>query len=207
MEKVLRETTSICPECMEPIKAEIYLDETKGEKGWIMMRKNCQKHGEFFDKISIDPDLYIWKNGYPDQFDSWIDTRPQNRNAIKMKKGCPYDCGLCTEHESAANLMIIDITNRCNLNCPICFANANSKGQIVEYTYEEVVRIMEHFAGQKPYMPAIAQFSGGEPTLHPRILDILQAAKDLGFPHRMLNTNGIRMAKDVEFCRQIKEAD
>ncbi len=201
---ILRKTTSICPECMEPIQAEIFIDK---EKNWVMMRKHCEKHGDFLDKISVDPEYYIWKNHYAEDLDSEMVTTPINSNLFSVKKGCPYDCGLCTEHKSAANLMIIDITNRCNLNCPICFANANRQGRIVEYTYEEVVQIMKHFIKQRPYHAAIAQFSGGEPTLHPRIIDILKAAKDLGFPHRMLNTNGIRMAKSLDFCRQLKEAD
>ena len=202
---ILRKTTSICPECMEPIEAEIFIDK---EKNWVMMRKHCEKHGDFLDKISVDPDYYIWKNHYAEDLDSEINTTaPINSNLLPIKKGCPYDCGLCTDHQSAANLMIIDITNRCNLNCPICFANANHAGRIVEYTYEEVVQIMKHFIKQRPYHAAIAQFSGGEPTLHPRIIDILKAAKSLGFPHRMLNTNGIKMAKSLDFCRQLKEAD
>jgi hypothetical protein len=209
MVEILRNTKSICPECLELLPAEIYVDPDKGENGesWVMMRKTCPKHGDYFDKISGDPALYKWKNSYLDNFDCHIDTKPTNNADNPVQRGCPYDCGLCTDHQSAANLMIIDITNRCNLTCPICFANSNAAGRVVEYSYDEIVRIMTHFIEQRPYHAAIAQFSGGEPTLHPRILDILKKAKELGFPHRMLNTNGIRMAKSVEFCRQLKEAD
>ena len=205
-ENLIRMTSSICPECMATIPAEIFVDSTKGENGWVMMKKTCEKHGEFMDKISKDPELYDWKHTVVPE-GSWRLTLHENCDCLPIKQGCPYDCGLCEAHESQANLMIIDVTNRCNLNCPICFANANAQGRIVEYTYDEVVKIMEHFSRQKPFPPAIAQFSGGEPTLHPRIIDILHKAKELGFPHRMLNTNGIRMAKDIEFVRQIKEAD
>ncbi|MHA1585620.1 MAG: radical SAM protein, partial [Promethearchaeota archaeon] len=207
MEKILRTTTSICPECMNPIKAEIFIDESKGENGWVMMRKFCKTHGNFLDKISINPEYYIWKNKLSDELDSRYSTKPQNGNQFPVKRGCPYDCGLCSEHLSAANLMIIDVTNRCNLNCPICFANSNASGRIVEYTYEQVVKIMEYFIKERPFHAAIAQFSGGEPTLHPRIIDILKKAKELGFPHRMLNTNGIRMAQSLDFCRELKDAD
>lgn len=202
MDEILRKTTSICPECMEPIPAEIYIDQ---EKNWVMMRKSCPKHGEFKDKLSIDPEYYKWKNEESIKLDSPFLTTPENILKLPTQQGCPYDCGLCDKHLSAANLMIIDITNRCNLNCPICFANSNAAGHIVEYSYEEVVQIMEHFIKQRPYHAVIAQFSGGEPTLHPRILDILKKAKELGFPHLMLNTNGIKMARSKEFCRQLKE--
>ncbi|TFH31357.1 MAG: radical SAM protein [Promethearchaeota archaeon] len=202
MVEILRTTTSICPECMQPIPADIFVDP---ERNWVMMRKTCEKHGEFMDKLSIDPEYYKWKNQHATDLDSLHPTTPLNIPHTPEKKGCPYDCGLCDHHLSAANLMIIDITNRCNLNCPICFANSNAAGRIVEYTYEEIVRIMEHFIQQRPYHAVIAQFSGGEPTLHPRILDILRKAKELGFPHVMLNTNGIKMAKSKDFCQELKE--
>jgi tetraether lipid synthase len=207
VEEILRTTTSICPECMEAISADIFVDGSKGDNGWVMMRKNCEKHGDFMDKLSVDPVLYKWKNGYSKSLDSEFVTAPTNIEFEPTKKGCPYDCGLCDKHLSATCMMILDITNRCNLNCPICFANSNRQGRIVEYTYDEVVRIMQHFIDERPYHAAIAQFSGGEPTLHPRIIDLLVKAKEMGYPHRMLNTNGIRMAKDKEFCRQLLEAD
>ena len=207
MPEIIRTTTSICPECMEQIKADILIDTSKGENGWVMMVKNCPNHGEFKDIISKSPELYKWKNSYSDEIDSRYSTKPINQINFSINKGCPYDCGLCTDHQSQANLMIIDITNRCNLNCPICFANSNKQGRVVEYTYEQVVRIMDHFIKQRPYQAAIAQFSGGEPTLHPRIIDILKKCKEMGFQHRMINTNGIKMARSIEFCEKLKEAD
>jgi len=95
MVEVLRTTTSICPECMEPIKADIYVDD---EKNWVMMRKNCKKHGDFLDKISINPEQYKWQNGYVDSLGSRMDTAPINIENKETKKGCPYDCGLCKDH-------------------------------------------------------------------------------------------------------------
>jgi uncharacterized radical SAM superfamily Fe-S cluster-containing enzyme len=202
-QEVLRKTTSICPECMKHIPAQIVV-----EGSLVLMKKSCEKHGDFMDKLSDDIELYKWQNSYVYECNSRIDdTSPQNIERAAVSKGCPFDCGMCGNHKSAPNFVIMDITNRCNLNCPICFANSNKQGRIVEYSYDEVVRIMEYFVKQRPHFAALAQFSGGEPTLHPRIIDLLKKAKELGFPHRMLNTNGIRMAKDIEFCRQIKEAD
>lgn len=203
MGELLRQTTSICPECMKNIPATIEV-----EGSMVVMKKKCDKHGDFKDKLSSDVDLYKYQNSYSEGLNSLIETtQPTNLKLGEVKTGCPYDCGMCKNHKSAANLMIIDITNRCNLNCPICFANSNRVGRIVEYSYDEVHRIMKHFVDQRPNFAAIAQFSGGEPTLHPRIIDILKDAKDIGFPHRMLNTNGIRIAKDLDFTRKIKEVD
>jgi uncharacterized radical SAM superfamily Fe-S cluster-containing enzyme len=201
--EVLRKTISVCPECLKQIPAQIVV-----EKNMVLMKKTCEKHGEFMDKLSDDVDFYKWTNSYVYQFGCRVDdTAPTNIEKAKTSKNCPLDCGMCEKHKSAPNFMICDITNRCNLNCPICFANSNKQGRIVEYSYEQVVRIMEHFAKQRPYQAALAQFSGGEPTLHPRILDIVKAAKDIGFPHRMINTNGIRIAKDKSFLQALKDVD
>jgi uncharacterized radical SAM superfamily Fe-S cluster-containing enzyme len=177
------------------------------EGNLVLMRKSCTEHGDFEDILSKDPDLYKWKHTLVDEvLHSRLDTAPTNIELKQVAKSCPMDCGLCSQHKSAANLMILDVTNRCNLNCPICYANANAAGHIVEYTYEEIVRIMEHFVKQEPFFAPVAQFSGGEPTLHPDIIKIIKKAAELPFQHILLNTNGIKIAKSIEFCRELKEA-
>ena len=200
-ETLIRRTTSICPECQKNIMARIVIDSDL-----VLMRKKCEEHGDFEDILSKDANLYEWKHTLVDSLGSRMDTAPTNIELEKTAHQCPMDCGLCEHHKSAANLMILDVTNRCNLNCPICYANANAAGHVVEYTYEEVVRIMEHFVKQRPYFAPVAQFSGGEPTLHPDIVKIIKKAAELPFQHILLNTNGIRMAKSLEFCRELKEA-
>ncbi len=201
-ETLIRYTISICPECQKNIKARIVEDGKL-----VLMRKTCKEHGDFEDILSKDPELYEWKHSLVDSIlHSRMDTAPTNIELEKAKHECPMNCGLCDHHKSAANLMIMDITNRCNLNCPICYANANHAGHIVEYSYEEVVRIMEHFVNQRPYFAPVAQFSGGEPTLHPDIVRIIKKAAELPFQHILLNTNGIKMANSIEFCQELKEA-
>ena len=202
VEEIFRQTTSICPECMQLIPATI-----KTEGSMVVMVKSCPTHGDFKDKLSSDIDLYRYQNTFAESLNSKVDTAVQNIERKKCVSGCPYDCGMCENHKSAADFVILDITNRCNLNCPICFANSNRVGRIVEYSFEEVHRIMDYFVNQRPYFPPVAQFSGGEPTLHPRIIDILNDARDIGFPHRLLNTNGIRIAKDIDFARAVLDTD
>ncbi|TFF96267.1 MAG: radical SAM protein, partial [Promethearchaeota archaeon] len=123
-EEIIRKTTSICPECLQPIPATVYVDE---ETNWVMMRKHCKDHGEFKDKLSIDPEEYKWQMDYTDLVNSTVNisTQPQNVSTgiKKSKNGCPYDCGICENHKSAPCICLIDVTNRCNLACPICFAN------------------------------------------------------------------------------------
>jgi len=203
LERVIRHTISICPDCQKNIKARIVEDSTSR---LVLMRKTCEEHGDFEDILSKDPDLYQWNHSLVDSIHARMDTAPVNIELENLRNECPMNCGLCSQHKSAANLMIVDITNRCNLNCSICYANANNAGHIVEYTYEEIVRIMEHFVSQKPFFAPVAQFSGGEPTLHPDIIKIIKKAAELPFQHILLNTNGIKMAKSIEFCRELKQA-
>ncbi|MGQ4873008.1 MAG: radical SAM protein [Promethearchaeia archaeon] len=206
-EEIIRKTTSICPECLQPIPAEIYVDP---ELNWVMMRKECKEHGKFKDKLSCDPEEYKWQQSYTDLVNSTINisTKPcEVSSGIKEKKnGCPYDCGICENHQSAPCICLIDVTNRCNLACPICFANASAKGYVVEPTFEQVVQIMEHFRSMKPQPAVLLQFAGGEPSLRDDLPDIIRKGKELGFVEAMISTNGIRMAKSIDLCREYKEA-
>ena len=206
-EEIIRRTTSICPECLQLIAAEIYVDP---ETNWVMMRKNCEEHGDFKDKLSIDPDEYIWAETYSDDIGSTVNnsTKPEylSSGIKKIDKGCPYDCGLCENHQSAPNICLIDITNRCNLTCPICFANASAKGYVVEPTFDQLVQIMEHFRSMKPLGAVMLQISGGEPTIRDDLPEIIRKGKELGFIEVMVTTNGIRFAKSIDFLQQCKDA-
>jgi uncharacterized radical SAM superfamily Fe-S cluster-containing enzyme len=206
-EEIIRRTTSICPECLQPIAAEIYADP---KTNWAMMRKTCKEHGEFKDKLSIDAEEYKWQQSYTDDVNSTIgiSTKPcDSSSGIKpVDKGCPYDCGICDNHKSAPCICLIDVTNRCNLACPICFANASAKGYVVEPPFEHMVQIMEHFRSLKPQPAVLLQFAGGEPSLRDDLPDIIRKGKELGFIEVMISTNGIKMAKSVDLCREYKEA-
>jgi hypothetical protein len=109
-------------------------------------------------------------------------------------------------HTSHTALGNIDLTNRCNMKCPICFASSDASGYTYEPSYEEVVEMLKVFRGMRPVAGRTIQFSGGEPTLHPRIFDILRAAEDLGFSHIQMATNGLLLAQDPEFAQKCEEA-
>ena len=206
-EEILKRTTSICPECMKPIPAEIYVDP---ETNWVMMRKECKEHGKFKDKISTDPEEYKWSQTFTDEIGSTVNnsTKPEyvSSGIKKTEKGCPYDCGLCENHKSAPNICLIDITNRCNLACPICFANASAKGYVVEPTFEQIVQIMEHFRSMKPVPAVLLQLSGGEPTVRDDLPEIIKKGKELGFTEVMVTTNGVRFGKSIDFLQKCKDA-
>ncbi len=206
-EEVLRTTMSICPECMVQIPAEFYVDP---KNNYVMLRKTCEEHGEFKDKISIDADEYKWQMNFTDEIGSTVNitTKPCDvSSGIKdTKLGCPNDCGLCENHKSAPCICLIDVTNRCNLTCPICFANASAAGYVVEPTYDEIVQIMEHFRSMKPFPAVLLQFAGGEPTLRKDLPEIIRKGKELGFTETMLSTNGVRIAKSVDYLQSLKDA-
>jgi len=207
VEEIIRNTTSICPECLQPIPAEIFIDI---KTDWVMMRKHCEEHGDFKDKISVSPEEYKWNQSFTNEIGSTIDnsSKPSEVSSgiREITNGCPYDCGICENHQSAPCIAVLDPTNRCNLTCPICFANASAKGYVVEPTFDEIVQILKHFRSIKPVPPILLQYAGGEPTLRNDLHDITRKAKELGFVEVMVSTNGVRMSKSVEYCRELKES-
>ncbi|MBI5599037.1 MAG: radical SAM protein [Deltaproteobacteria bacterium] len=190
-----KEIDSVCPECMEIIKATLY---PEGGKVWI--RKNCNEHGEFKDVFYGDLDLYFKCE------DFWLgDGRGVEDPPIKKATVCPSQCGLCNMHTSHSGLPIMDLTNRCNMTCSVCFANANAAGYLYEPSYDDVVKMLECLATQKPVRANRVQFSGGEPTIRPDFLSIVRKARTMDFDYIQVNTNGIKMS-DPEFAHAAKDA-
>ena len=208
-EKYYRKTRSVCPECLQPIGAEVYEEDEK-----IWMKKNCQEHGDFRDLISSSAKYYKWthyaikdKNGKVVwKFDKDGDTNPADFQGDDPR-GCPYNCGLCEEHISTCSLALIDLTNRCNFNCNFCYANILQSGYLVEPTLEEIDKVMKHFRN-KP-IPAVAiMFTGGEPTVRKDFPEICKMAKDNGFKEVIVATNGYgfqRKKGGLEFTKKCKE--
>jgi len=110
------------------------------------------------------------------------------------------------EHKSHTALAIIDVTNRCNLTCPVCFANAAAAGYVYEPTQEQVVGMLENLRSTKPIPATALQFSGGEPTIRQDLFDLIRKAKELGFRHVEVNTNGLRISQNVEYAKGLKDA-
>ncbi len=190
-----KSTRSLCPECSQLIDAKILEDSGK-----VVMEKRCPTHGEFRDIVYSDAKLYLkmeeWEFG---------DNRGLANPAVTTAKSCPDDCGLCNLHTSHTGLANLDLTNRCNMTCPVCFANANASGYLYEPDFETVRKMLQALRDQKPVACRIVQFSGGEPTIYPRFLDVLRLAKEMGFSHTQVATNGLKFM-DLEFAERAKEA-
>lgn len=110
---VIGETKSVCPECLKVISAR-KVDTGKG----IYLEKRCEDHGEFR--------TLIWE-GSRESYEKWgANIQPADRmvSAKPVKDGCPCDCGLCQAHERRGCCVLLELTTRCNLHCPVCFAEA-----------------------------------------------------------------------------------
>jgi 7,8-dihydro-6-hydroxymethylpterin dimethyltransferase len=188
-------TQSLCPDCGAIIDARIFEDAGK-----VVMEKHCANHGDFRDIVYSDARLYLKMEEW-----SFGDNRGLENPAVTNATRCPDDCGLCNLHTSHTGLANVDLTNRCNLTCPVCFANANVQGYVYEPDFEMVRKMLQALRNERPVAGRIVQFSGGEPTIYPRFLDVLRLAGEMGFSHTQIATNGIKFT-DLEFAHQCKEA-
>lgn len=188
-------TKSLCPECLKVINADIVK-----RRGKILIEKECMDHGKFSDVYWSDADLY-------ERFRLLMKDGEGIQNPMtKTTQGCPFDCGLCDKHHTSTVLANLDITNRCNQKCPICFANAAVAGYIYEPTLEEIKKMLTVLRNEKP-VPAIAvQFSGGEPTLREDFVEIIKMAREMGFIHVQVASNGVKFAQQKEFIGKLKDA-
>ena len=193
--QVLKQTKSLCPECLKVIDATVY-----EEDGKVYMRKTCPEHGEFQDLYWSDYEQYVRVEKFRYVGDGLNNPRTETVN------GCPYDCGICPNHKSHTVLGIIDVTNRCNLRCPVCFANAAATGYVYEPTKEQIRGMLENLRRNDPVPATALQFSGGEPTIREDLFELIRMAKELGFRHVEVNTNGLRLAESVEYCKGLREA-
>jgi len=190
-----KKTGSLCPECKKIIIASLYERDGK-----VMIEKSCPEHGTTTDVYWSDVEMYLKAENFA------YDGIGVENPAIPNAKVCPNECGLCQLHLSHTALANVDLTNRCNLKCPICFANANAAGYVYEPSYEQVVKMLTMLREERPVPTPAVQFSGGEPTIYPRFADVIKKAKELGFSQIQAASNGIRFAKEPEFLREAVDA-
>jgi uncharacterized radical SAM superfamily Fe-S cluster-containing enzyme len=192
---VLGRTKSICPRCGVLLDAELAV-----RAGRVVLSRSCPEHGEFAAVVYGDAERYLEIQ----RFDK-PGERPLERQT-EVARGCPHDCGICPEHAQHTCLGIIEVNTACNLDCPICFAESGTGHQAHGYslTLEQVEAMLDAFVRAEGE-PESVQLSGGEPSIHPQILEMLAAAKARGIELVMLNTNGIRLARDPRFAPALAE--
>jgi uncharacterized radical SAM superfamily Fe-S cluster-containing enzyme len=184
---------TICSVCFRKLEGKIVFEDNN-----VLLLKSCPEHGAERVLIADDVDYYrrcrevfIKKPEMPLVYNT------------PVKWGCPYDCGLCTDHEQHSCLSLIEVTDSCNLRCPVCYASSGPERlqhrplALIEKMFDAVVR--------NEGRPDVVQISGGEPTLHPEFFEIIELAKARPIQHLMINTNGVRIAQDEEFVRRLAD--
>jgi hypothetical protein len=181
-------TQSLCPQCLSLVAAKIIVRQKR-----VYFRKTCAQHGTFEDFVCSDV-AYFDRHEYsqPARLPRVFGTRPD--------KGCPFDCGLCTEHEQHTCIALVEVTSNCNLKCPMCFAESGPGGKNIDFeTYAKMVDRYVYLEGSAD----VLQLSGGEPTIHPDIVRMVRYAYDKPIAAVMINTNGIKLARDPKLVEAL----
>jgi uncharacterized radical SAM superfamily Fe-S cluster-containing enzyme len=182
---------SICTTCFRRVDAKIVFED-----GNVFMLKRCPEHG--FERVLMADDIDYYRRcrevflknpEMPDQYNT------------PVKYGCPYDCGLCPDHEQHSCLTLIEICDACNLSCPVCYAESGTH-RTTYRSMEEIERMLDAVVSNE-IEPDVVQISGGEPTIHPQFFEVLDAAKRRPIKHLMVNTNGIRIATEEGFAERL----
>jgi uncharacterized radical SAM superfamily Fe-S cluster-containing enzyme len=182
---------SICSTCYRRVDAKIVFEDDK-----VWMLKRCPEHGH--ERVLVADDVEYYRRSR----EVFIKTpeQPMVYNT-PVKYGCPYDCGLCLDHEQHSCLTLVEIADACNLTCPICYAGSGQHR--TEFRSLEQIEAMLDCVVRNEKNPDVVQISGGEPTIHPEFFKVLDMCKARPIRHLMVNTNGIRIAQDEEFAKRL----
>ena len=186
------QTQSLCEVCLALVPAKI---EIAGDEVWY--EKRCREHGVQSTLLSTDAAYWRLCKDYIKPGDKPLAFQNQT------EYGCPYDCGLCPDHEQHSCLALIEINEHCNLTCPVCFAESSPQ-KSKHLPLATVTRMLDALIASEGE-PDLVQISGGEPTLHPEFFAILDAARARPIRHVMINTNGLRIAQEEGFVAQLAE--
>ena len=182
---------SICSQCLRKVEGKILFEEGK-----VYLKKRCPEHG--WERSLIADDIDYYKRCRE------IFLKPPeqpNRYNTPIRYGCPYDCGLCPDHEQHSCLALVEVTDHCNLTCPICYASSGTH-RPGHRSLVEIEQMLDAVV-ENEREPDVVQISGGEPTTHPEFFAILDAARRRPIRHLMVNTNGIRIAREPVFAQRL----
>jgi len=183
-------TKTICAKCGNLIDGKIVYNESG-----VFIAKSCPACGESLEMLEEDYEYHLRKFKYD---------KPGTRSVLqtRYKKGCPYDCGLCENHDQHTCIGLIEITRKCEMNCGMCYAKSAERADL---GLDVIEKMMDFYMTAEYGRAEILQISGGEPALHENVIDIIEMAKSKGFKYVMLNTNGIRIADDEDFVRELSK--
>jgi hypothetical protein len=186
-------TLALCTTCLRRVEAKIVFQE-----GSVWLDKRCLAHGK--ERVLLADDVEYWRRARE------LFLKPSEvprRWNTPVQYGCPYDCGLCPDHEQHSCLTLIELGDGCNLSCPVCYA-ASSPDRLRWHPLATIERMLDAVVANEG-QPDVVQLSGGEPTLHPEFWEVVRTARARPIRHLMLNTNGIRLAEEPDFARRLAE--
>jgi len=193
--EVLEKTTSICPACYQEGVIQSIAADIVEEDGKVWITKQCEKHGAFKDIFFGDVNLYR----------KWAQYTVTGTDSPDVKTAVLGYPALYEIHKSQSVLTNLLITNRCDLRCSYCFMNAGASGVVYEPSLDQIRELMIQARNERPLGSKAIQITGGEPTIREDLFEIVRMAKELGFSHVQVNTNGVKLAESVEYCRRLKE--
>jgi uncharacterized radical SAM superfamily Fe-S cluster-containing enzyme len=182
-------TTSTCASCMALVPADVVI-----EAGKVYFDKRCTACGPSRSLVSEDAAHYVRAYAY-----AKAGTQPF-AYPTKAEHGCPTDCGLCDEHEQHTCLPIVEITDHCNLECPVCIVNNQYSTHM---SPEEFAKIVDALVAREGQLESIA-LSGGEPTSHPKLMELIAIADRPEIARVVVITNGVRLGRDRAFAEELK---
>lgn len=189
--RVLAPTRALCPTCLRVLDGE-----NVARDGKVYLRRTCPEHGTAETLVLSDASWWEWSRRF---------LRPGRKpahTATETVHGCPYDCGFCPEHQQHACVTVFEITEACNLECPACFAG---EAHVRHASFDEVEAMADALVRAEGGQADVVMLSGGEPTLHPRFLEVADLVRSKPVRYVMVNSNGIRIARDPGFARAIGE--
>lgn len=191
-ERLLHATTSLCKTCKEAVPARVVALPS----GEVWMRKACDEHGEQDVRLSTSA--------------AWYERTRATRQVYaaprivkkEVEHGCPFDCGPCTQHTQKVRLPVVTITSACNLDCPICYVH-NKNDDAYHMSLAEFRMVLEHLRTDHGGELDIINLTGGEPTMHPQLFEMLELAREQGIHRVTVCSNGVRLAKDEAYVERL----
>ena len=190
VQRIFNHTQALCPVCKTKVQARVIEQE-----GQVFLEKSCPQHGITRALISSDAQWYAESQRYvkPRQI-------PLDIN-VSGFHGCPESCGFCPQHQQHTCLPVIEITTKCNLKCPVCLKNLTPKNDISREEFLNIIDMLIRCEGRID----VLNISGGEPAMHPFLIDFLRLARDKGVTQTTVSTNGLKFLDSPQFRRKFKE--
>jgi uncharacterized radical SAM superfamily Fe-S cluster-containing enzyme len=191
-DRLLHTTTSLCRTCKEAVPADVVA--LANDEVW--MKKRCAAHGAQEVRLSTSARWYEETRAVKQRFS------PPRVFKKQVEDGCPFDCGPCTSHTQKVRLPVVTITSACNLDCPICYVH-NKNDDAYHMPVADFAAILEHLRTDHGGELDIINLTGGEPTLHPQLFEMLELARAAGIHRVTVCSNGIKLAKDEAFVARL----